>query len=216
MTPFSRVLACAALALGLLNAVAVRADEPGFTAKLSATDQAATGLTKLSAEQTAALDAQIAREITVARQGDVVAFSRSFMQRRSADQLTAAGLTALTPEERTQLDRVVALAVAQRPAIVVQTLTAKAKAADDAVETITYKPQLHGEVTLTFGTAGGGRNFYGGSFTTVYDDPQRKFSVAFTYAEYHGKGLLPFDDCLRSGSSSGYGLGIAAPVPGLR
>lgn len=195
MTPLSRVLACTALALGLLVGTNARAEEPGFTAKLSATDQAATGLTKLSAEQAAALDAQIAREITVARQGDVVAFSRSFMQRRSADQLTAAGLSTLTPDERSQLDRVVALAVAQRPAIVVQTLSAKAKAADDAVETITYKPQLHGEVTLTFGTAGGGRNFYGGSFTTVYDDPQRKFSVAFTYAEYHGKGLLPYDQC---------------------
>ncbi|MBC7368155.1 MAG: hypothetical protein H7343_15305 [Undibacterium sp.] len=211
MTPLSRVLACAALALGLFYGASARADEPGFTAKLGAIDQSATGLAKLSAEQAAALDAQIVREIAVARQGDVVAFSRSFIQRRSADQLTAAGLSALTPEERHQLDIVVARAVAQRPAIVVRTLSAKAKAADDAVETITYKPQLHGEVTLTVGTAGGGRNFYGGSFTTVYDDPQRKFSVAFTYAEYHGKGLLPFDDCFRSGS----GLGIA-PVPGLR
>ncbi len=211
MIPLSRVLACAALTLGLLNGAAARADEPGFTAKLSATDLAAAGLAKLSPEQATALDAQIAREIAVARQGDVVAFSRSFMQRRSADQLTAAGLTALTAEERNQLDLVVARAVAQRPAIVVQILTAKAKAADDAVETITYKPQLHGEVTLTVGTAGGGRNFYGGSFTTVYDDPQRKFSVAFTYAEYHGKGLLPYDDCFRGGP----GIGIA-PIPGLR
>ena len=199
MNPLSRVLACAALALGFLVGANARAEDPGFTAKLSATDQAATGLAKLSTEQATALDAQIARELTVARQGDVVAFSRSFMQRRSADQLTAAGLSTLSAAERNQLDRVVALAVAQRPALVVPTLSAKAKADDDAVETITYKPQLHGEVTLTYGTAGGGRNFYGGSFTTVYDDPQRKFSVAFTYAEYHGKGLLPYDDCDRFG-----------------
>ena len=209
MSSLSRVLARATLALGLLASATARADELGFTAKLSATDQAATGLTQLSAEQRSALDTQIVREITVARQGDVGAFSRSFMQRRSADQLSAAGLSTLTSEERSQLDLVVARAVAQRPSIVVPTLSAKAKADDAVVETITYKPQLHGEVTLTFGTAGGGRNFYGGSFTTVYDDPQRKFSVAFTYAEYHGKGLLPFDDCIEPG------LGMR-PLPRLR
>jgi hypothetical protein len=81
--------------------------------------------------------------------------------------------------------------------VLVPTLATRAKTADDTViETVTYKPQLHGEVTLTVGTAGSGRTFYGGSFTTVYEDPQRNFSVAFTYAEYHGKGLPYFgDDC---------------------
>ena len=81
--------------------------------------------------------------------------------------------------------------------MLVPTLAARAKTADGTViETVTYKPQLHGEVTLTVGTAGSGRTFYGGSFTTVYEDPQRNFSVAFTYAEFHGKGLTYFgDDC---------------------
>jgi hypothetical protein len=168
-----------------------------FSAQLDATDHAAAGLTKLSAEQRAALDSQIERELTVARQGNVVAFSRSFLQRRTSDQVAAAGLATLSPEERATLDRFVARAVAQRPAVLVPTLAARAKTADDTViETVTYKPQLHGEVTLTVGTAGSGRTFYGGSFTTVYEDPQRNFSVAFTYAEYHGKGLPYFgDDC---------------------
>ena len=150
-----------------------------------------------SAEQRAALDSQIERELTVARQGNVVAFSRSFLQRRTSDQVAAAGLATLSPEERATLDRFVARAVAQRPAVLVPTLAARAKTADDTViETVTYKPQLHGEVTLTVGTAGSGRTFYGGSFTTVYEDPQRNFSVAFTYAEDHGKGLPYFgDDC---------------------
>jgi hypothetical protein len=53
----------------------------------------------------------------------------------------------------------------------------------------------------TVGTAGSGRNFYGGSFTTIYDDPQHRFSAAFTYTEYHGTDLLPFDDCARPGRS---------------
>ena len=179
-----------------------RAEEtPSFTAQLASTDRTAAGLHHLSAAQLATLDAQVARELTVARQGDVVAFSRSFLSRRTADQVAAAGLAALTPPERTALDTFVARAVAQRPAPVVATLAAKAKVADNVVETVTYKPRLHGEVTLTVGTAGSGRNFYGGSFTTIYDDPQHRFSAAFTYAEYHGTGLLPFDDCARPGRS---------------
>jgi hypothetical protein len=195
------VRACLPLTAALaLLATAVRADEPAaFTAQLDAADRAAAGLAKLSPAQLAALDTQIAREITVARQGDVVAFARSFMARRTGDQLTAAGLVALTPAERTALDTIVARAVAQRPAVVVKTLAAKAKEDDAVVETVTYKPQLHGEVSLTYGMASGGRNFYGGAFTTVYDDPQHNFTAAFTYAEFHGKGLLPYDDCVRPG-----------------
>jgi hypothetical protein len=96
---------------------------------------------------------------------------------------------------RQQRQARIARAVAQRHAPVVTTLAAKAKVTDNVVETITYKPRLHGEVTLTVGTAGGGRNFYGGSFTTIYDDPQHHLTAAFTYAEYHGNGLLSFVDC---------------------
>jgi len=193
-------LALAANFFGLI--APTHADEtPPFTAQLDAADRTAAGLHHLSTAQLAALDAQVARERTVARQGDVVAFSRSFLSRRTADQVAAAGLAALTPPERTALDTFVARAVAQRPAPVVATLAAKAKAADNVVETVTYKPRLHGEVTLTVGTAGSGRNFYGGSFTTIYDDPQHHFTAAFTYAEYHGTGLLPSDDCARPGRS---------------
>lgn len=200
MPSLSRLIVrtCASFAAALvLLAATARADEPAsFTGKLDAADQTAAGLAKLSPAQLAALDTQIAREITVARQGDVIAFARSFMSRRTGDQLTAAGLTALTPEERTALDNLVARAVAQRPAVVVKTLAAKAKEDDAVVETVTYKPQIHGEVSLTYGMASGGRSFYGGSFTAIYDDPQHNFTAAFTYAEYHGKGLLPFgDDC---------------------
>ncbi len=194
MPPLARILPASLLALTLVFVAARASAASAFSAQLNDADRTAAGLAKLSADQLAALDTQIEREITVARQGDVVAFSRSFLQRRNAGQTAAAGLSALTPAERTALDSLVARTVAVRPARIVPTLTAQAKAADDAVETVTYKPQLHGEVTLAFGTAGGGRNFYGGSFTAVYEDPQRNFTVAFTYSEYHGKGFLPFDD----------------------
>lgn len=192
-----------ALAAGFLVLLTpTRAEEiSSFAAQLASADYTAAGLHHLSTAQLAALDSQVARELTVARQGDVVAFSRSFLSRRTADQIAAAGLATLMPLERTALDAFVARAVAQRPAPVVATLTAKAKVADNVVETVTYSPRLHGEVTLTVGTAGSGRNFYGGSFTTIYDDPQHHLTAAFTYAEYRGNGLSPLEDCAQTGRS---------------
>ena len=138
------------LVFALLFLPALASASAPFSAQLDATDHAAAGLTKLSAEQRAALDAQIERELTVARQGNVVAFSRSFLQRRTSDQVAAAGLATLSPEERATLDRFVARAVAQRPAVLVPTLAARAKTSDDTViETVTYKPQLHTQSTPT-------------------------------------------------------------------
>lgn len=179
-----------------LSTPAVRAGsvETPFTHSLSAADQAAIGLTKLSEEQRAALNGQIAVELSLARQGDVVAFAKSFSERRNPGQISATGLSLLSTTERAQLDVLIARAVAQRPAAASYRRPAT-KPADDAIETVTYRPQLHGEVSLTYGMASGGRNFYGGSFTTIYDDPAHHLTVAFTYSEFHGKGLLPFDGC---------------------
>ena len=163
MPSFLRSFFCIGLALVtnfLVFLTPTRAEEtPSFAAQLASADRTAAGLHHLSAAQLAALDAQVARELTVARQGDVVAFSRSFLSRRTADQVAAAGLAALTPPERTALDAFVARAVAQRPAPVVATLAAKAKAADNVVETVTDKPRLQGEVTLTVGEGKDARRY---------------------------------------------------------
>lgn len=167
--------------------------ETSFITSLAVSDQALAGVEKLTEAERTELDRQIALEITLARQGDVVAFAKTFGDRRTPAQMTEAGLHRLSTEERAQLDRFVARAVANRPAPVITRRVAKNN--DDAAETITYRPQLHGEVSLTYGTAGHGREFYGGSFTTVLEDPSRRLAIGFTYAEYHGKGLFPFDDC---------------------
>ena len=171
---------------------AVPSSDLAFTQSLSVAEQNASGLAKLSAVERAALDAQISREITLARQGDVVAFAKSFNTRRTPEQFAAAGLATLSPAERAQLDAVIARAVAQRPPT---TLGRFDKKPGDAVETTTYRPQIHGEVSLTYGTAGGGRSFYGGSLTAILEDPAHHLTLSFTYAEYHGKGLAPFDCC---------------------
>lgn len=180
-----------ALGLGLLTA-SVHASAATGSESFSSEEQSTTGLTRISPAERAELDRQIEREITLAREGDVVAFAKSFTARRTAAQLDAAGLTRLSAEERGQLDFLIARAIARRPATAV--LRFQKKESED-IETVRYRAQLHGEVSLTYGTAGRERYFYGGSLTAILDDPNHHLTVAFTYAEYHSKGLRPFVDC---------------------
>jgi len=177
--------------LGFIAAVHhASAFESRFTDSLTPTDQAAIGLGQLTSDQRAALDAQVLKEVTAARQGDVTAFAKTFTQRRSLAQADAAGLAALTDTERAQLDALVARAIAVRPTV---TFIPHSRARPDGEVPVVIAPkraELHGEVTLTYGASSGGGSFYGGSLTTTYRDPKDRFTVSITYAEYHGKGAI--------------------------
>jgi hypothetical protein len=60
----------------------------------------------------------------------------------------------------------------------------------DAVEVTTYRPEIHGEMTVFAGAGSHGSSFYGGAITGIYDDPAHNFSAAATYAEIHRKGIF--------------------------
>jgi hypothetical protein len=150
------------------------------------------GLAKLSATQRTTLDVQIQHDVTLARQGDVTGFATAFTQRRTAAERTAAGLDVLGNDERRQLDAFVARIIAQPAA---PTLTHFSRN-NDKVEVTTYRPEIHGEMTLVAGAGSHGSSFYGGSITAIYDDPDHGFSMAATYAEIHSKGTCA-DTCLQ-------------------
>jgi hypothetical protein len=177
------------VAAALLGSIAVTvwaaADVAPFTDSLSSTEQPAMGLTKLSAAQRTVLNAQVLYDITLARQGEVSGFATTFTQRRTATERAADGLDLLSNNERQQLDAFVARAIAQ-PAGPVLTHLARHR---DEAEVTTYRPEIHGEMTLVAGAGSHGSSFYGGALTGIYDDPARKFSVAATYAEIHSKGI---------------------------
>jgi len=190
--PACSTLACRfvrGLMAALLGSMALTvwaADDARFTDSLSSSEQSAVGLAKLSSPQCAALNAEVQHDITLARQGEVTGFAAAFTQRRTATERTAAGLDLLSSDERRQLDAFVARAIAQ-PTTIGLTHFSQHR---DAVEVTTYRPEIHGEMTVFAGAGSHGSSFYGGAITGIYDDPAHNFSAAATYAEIHRKGIF--------------------------
>ncbi|HXB03063.1 MAG TPA: hypothetical protein VNV15_09640 [Opitutaceae bacterium] len=172
--------------LGLMALTIWAADDARFTDSLSSSEQTAVGLAKLSPAQRTALNTQIQRDVTLARQGNVPGFATTFTQRRTAAERTAAGLDLLSSDERKQLDALVARNIAQ-PATFAS--LAHYSRPGNEVEVTTYRPEIHGEMTVFAGAGSHGSSFYGGAITGIYDDPAHNFSAAATYVEIHGKGI---------------------------
>lgn len=175
-------------ALSAMPAVS-QAAAASFVEELSAQERAETGIDRLSPEQLSALDHQVGRELALARQGDVIAFARTFTTRRPPSEYAAAGLDALTPEEAARLDALVAHALASRPLAP----ATRSRTSATAVETVTNRAQWHGQISATYGRGSGGREFYGGSVTSSYDDPDRGFAAALTLSRYEGDGFFFHD-----------------------
>ena len=177
----------------LLSTSAVAADA-GFTAAMGAAERTAVGLSRLTEAEQDALDQQIARELRVARLGDVVAFAGTFTGRRPKSEWDAAGLAKLSETERAALDAAVARALAQRP------ITYPGRTQTPGAVATLEQPrgEWHGELSLVYGRGRGGREFYGGAVTTVYEDPSG-WGAAVTLAQSrgdvfgYGYGLRP--DC---------------------
>jgi hypothetical protein len=171
---------------GLLAAVApVHA---GFSDGLVPADRAASGIAQLSAPELAHLDAYVARDVTLAREGGVSGFDGSFAQRLTAEQRTQAGLTRLTPAETAKLDDLVAFAIAHpAPLRAVYPAHPAASPAPAASIAVPWKPEVHGDVSLTLG-GGHGSSFYGGGMDLNVFDPDGRFSVTVSLGEIKGKG----------------------------
>ena len=198
---FSWILRALIVAV-LTSAALADVAQPSFAATLSAENATASGVAKLTEPQRAALDQQVQREISTARQGDTVGFSTSFTHRRTPQQRVEAGLDHLMTPELTQLDRLVAAAVANRapaesPAAAAPLITTQPSS--NWVEITPRKMEIHGEMSLTYVSAGSGRNGYGASVITTATDPSGKFSITVGLSQFHGKGLYhPYEyDCDR-------------------
>lgn len=175
--------------LTLLLAVSAGAQtQATFTQKLLPADWKAAGLMRLSAQQTAALDALIQHDIQSARDGDVVAFSKSFTDRRTPEEITRSGINLLTASERAQLDRLVAGAVAAKPTTAFMASVPASPIGAEAIQELKPKPEVHGEVSMFVGSTSHRGSFYGGSFDAVVIDPSHRFSIGVGMSEVRGKG----------------------------
>lgn len=182
----------ALLACGALSISAAANASESFTGSLSSADAAASGIARLSASETAALDQVVAHDETLARQGAVTGFSTTFLERRTAQERAAAGIDHLTPDQSAKLDDLVARAIASGSAQAVFYQSAAVFPSEMTVPPL--RPQIHGDVSFTIGGGKGG-SFYGGSMDVIMTDPEGRYSAAVGFSEYRGRGrCLPWTD----------------------
>jgi hypothetical protein len=184
-------LACAALLL----AVSAHAADEGFCENLSPQESASAGVSRLTGDQVAALDALVSHDTTLARQGGVTAFASAFLARHTESERASAGLDSLSDKESAALDRIVArtIALGPPPEQPFAYSPPKAKPAPSPSKLQVSAPlraEVHGDLSLTVGGGSHGRSFYGTSADLSVTDPTGRFTVGVGFEEFKGKGLL--------------------------
>lgn len=160
----------------------------GFAAKLTAEEKAGAGLGKLSAEQLTALDSQVAKEVKLARQGDVRGFAGTFISRRTEAERVASGLGTLTTGEKYQLDRLVSRALATTPAQPPVSITRPPSEAELLLKTKSDW-ETHGFVQLEYGFGSGDREYKAGTVAVTQVNPKTGTAFTFAYTVVEGDGL---------------------------
>lgn len=191
MTPFRPVpvrMLRTAFALCLL-ALGTRlpAAEGGFTATLSADQRAAAGLSTLAAPEKAALDQLVAAELARLRTGGAQELAGTFVSRRTDPERQLAGLDRLTPAELARLNELVTAALSARPKP-----KERPRLKEDDVIGAKSPPEIHGAVSLTYGWAGGGRNYRAASFWVDYFDPATGLGLGFGMTNLSGSGFYDY------------------------
>lgn len=146
------------------------------------------GLTALSPDELANLNQLVARELAAARQGRVTAFRGTFCSRRTAAESAQAGLDKLSADGRDRLDRTVAQAIAASGRAVAPTTVTPAKDPGGVDVSSALAPEVHGAVTLGYGTGRGGSYRFGGVDTWYYD-PQSRVTLALGVSAISGTGF---------------------------
>ena len=190
--PFSASALRRALGVAALMVIVTAGQAAGlrYTDGLAPEAQIAAGLRRISPAQLSALNDQIGRELALARAGDVRGFAGTFFSRRTAAERAAAGLDLLNEAERGRIDTLVVTLLASPPATFWPSQAASPR--DRGVEPVSERPRIHGSVTAMYGWGSGGYSTYGGSLSTHFYDPVRKFSAAVEISDYRtDHGNLP-------------------------
>lgn len=185
------------LALGFL-VTAVRGADPKeerFSATLSATQRAETGLAQLTENNIAIIDALVRQdEAMLKRRGSLGSFGR-FSQRRSEHEIEIAGLNQLTPAQLARLDGLTAMRISPPPPMFNVEAMPRSPAPGISPQPIPkpYALEVHGSTTLAYGWSKAG-TVRGGEMLLNLQDPSHHFSLTIGYSEYRGKGFIPTCD----------------------
>jgi hypothetical protein len=187
MIPF-RVIRSGMLLAGLLISLSASlgAAEGGFTASLSAQEQAETGLGDLTATELAMLDLLVADDFVRVRQLKTSALPGTLSTRHPEAKLREAGLDRLTPKQLAKLNELVDAAVYNRPQ---PQPKERPRLKDSDVLSEQGRLQVHGGMSFTYGWAGGGRNFRETAAWVSYYDPVTGIGLGFDFSNASGDGL---------------------------
>ncbi len=195
----------ALILLGACAALSVRAaDDVKFSATLTPDQREHAGLAQLSADNVAVVDGLVRMDVAASKFKDNDVDHTRFSERHTPRERELAGLDRLTSDQRATLDEYVyerisgtapsgVAWVASKPSIGVKPNIS------------TNKPDIHGQISFTYGTGKGG-SVYGSDVVLTYVDPAGHYAVAVGYSDYHGKGYYP--SCLT-------GYGPYRPYPAL-
>ncbi len=203
------LLARVALAVAAMaSATWARAAGLEFSAGLSPSDRAAAGVTRLNPTQVSILNALVARDVKLARDGGVTGFSSAFSARHTERELVSSGISLLTERESLNLDTLVSRVVALGPSPDDGFVYSPPQPTPPPTEAEVEQPrktEVHGDVSFTIGGGSHGRSFYGTSADMYVTDPKHGFTVGVGFSEYRGKGLLAL--CGPYGPLGPYGPG---------
>ncbi|HEX2853870.1 MAG TPA: hypothetical protein VHO24_11575 [Opitutaceae bacterium] len=207
---FHGCFAAARLLLFVLAIPAFAADDDSrFSSNLSETQRAETGLTQLTEDNIAVIDALVRQDIaTVKRRNSTTSFG-TFSQRRTEHERSIAGLARLTPEQLARLDGLIGLRVFPPPSY--QLNSEHRTTNSPAVKPVTTVKglEIHGSVSMSYGWSKGG-SVKGGEMTVTASDPSGRFRLRVGYAEYRGEGMTPYigsqDDYSYRGRSTSVGM----------
>jgi len=203
----SRLRAALAGAL-FFAAAALSAATGGFFATLSADQQSAAGLTALSTEERTLLDELVGMELAVVRQNGPGEITGTFLSRRTETELRFAGLERLTLTQKARLNEYVGAALASHPKP-----RERPRLKDDDVINPASKPQIHGSLSLSVGSGGGGRNFWGSSLWLDYFDPATGLGLSVGLSNFSGKGFYGYGYGPDYYGSGYYGSGYDGALP---
>ncbi|MSU50490.1 MAG: hypothetical protein EXS37_15625 [Opitutus sp.] len=183
------------LAAALLIEVARAAEDLRFSVLLNVADRNVSGLTKLTSDQVAVVDALVRRD-TATRAGTNPTPAKTsenpsatFSQRITEKERSTAGLTSLSAAEIARLD---AFVERHQGAKLARTLLAPpaylSRRSNLTPTERKAEREIHGSFSLSYAVGSGGYSEKTGSMMLTMEDPARRYSITFGYTESHIKG----------------------------
>lgn len=180
-------------------------DDARFSSTLSDTQRTEAGLTRLTEDNIAVIDALVRQDIAAVKRRNSTTSFGTFSQRRSDHEREIAGLARLTPEQLARLDGLIGLRVFPPPSYQLNSEHRTNSLGPVKPVTTVRGLEIHGSVTLTYGWSKGG-NIRGAEMVVTAADPSGRFKINVGYAEYQGKGMTPYigsrEDLYRSRANS--------------